>query len=145
MITVKKLTLEDWKEAYPMEGMELLWAEIGIEHGDKVVSQEHSYVARDDQGHIISIFGIVTIWENRGEMWSFFTSFAKGHAVSMVKEGRKLLHKANLVRIEATGNLSAPWSHKWFKVLGFKKEASCLSQYRNGNDYALYSYIKAGG
>lgn len=94
-------------------------------------------------GEILACSGITTIWQDRGEAWTFFGNISKPDFLFVFRAVKKFLDLCEMKRIEASILEGFDASHRWIKLLGFTLEAPSRPKYTpDGKNYALYARIK---
>lgn len=123
------------------EGLEEVRATVQPHLKALLQNSPHAYAVLDEKGTVIFCAGVMIYWKDRGEAWAFFAPDAGKHFTRIHKMVKTFLDAYTVRRIEATVKLNFPRGIKWVRLLGFKEEASVLAQYKDGEDYALYSYV----
>lgn len=141
MIKLVRLTPELANELLDGSGMETVRETIKPEYITPLCAQKHSYAGVDVYGRVVFCVGVIELWPERGEAWAFFSQDAGVHFMAIHRIVKRFLFARHFKRIEATVELNFPRGIRWVEMLGFKVEAPCLAQYREGQDYALYSFI----
>jgi hypothetical protein len=95
-------------------------------------------------GKPVVVGGIYKFWENRGEAWLIFGQSRRQDFFMIFRAVQKFLGSSPLKRIEMVIDYDFKNGHRWAKILGFKKEAEKLKQYRpDGGDVSLYAMVRA--
>lgn len=141
MIEVKKLTRELLDELLEAAGLSerQFFPEEAI---PALLAQKHSYAFVTAYGQVIFCCGALEWWENRAEGWGLFHPNASKHMIEIHKIVKAWMAKGYFERLEATVELDFKRGHQWARMLGFTKEAPVLARYRQGQDYALYAFIR---
>lgn len=115
---------------------------IRREDAARIETLPHSFSCVNAYGRVMACAGVIEIWKDRVEAWAIFHPEAGPYLVAITRLVREFLHNYPAKRIEITVEQNFSRGHRWAAVLGFKLEAPVLAQYREGQDYALYSLIK---
>jgi len=94
-------------------------------------------------GRIVGCSGVIQYWEGRGEAWAMLDRSMKHEFLSIHNAIKRFLEVCPLRRIEAVVDENFAKGHQWIKLLGFHKEADCLTGYwPDGGNAVLYARTK---
>lgn len=98
-----------------------------------------------DETGVIAILGGSLLWPGNMEIWSVTGEGINKYPIAYVKLCRELLDGIREIlkiwRFQAAGLCGNPQLDKWFRSIGFKKEAVMEKYGPDGKDYYLYARI----
>lgn len=106
--------------------------------------QAHMRTIRDKSG-VIAIIGGTLLWPGNMEIWSVTGEDINKYPIAYVKLVRELMERFQAVlkirRFQSAGLCGNPQLDKWFKSIGFKREAIMEKYGPDGQDYYMYSRV----
>lgn len=103
----------------------------------------HSFTAKDHDGKVLAMGGIVPMWDNVGEAWAIFCGELKDKFLCVHNFAREFLKTAPFHRIQMTVVYDFKNGHRWARLLGFSKEADRLAGYLpDGRDVSMYALVR---
>lgn len=144
MINLSPLQTSDFDSLVCNEKMAYLQSYITDEDKKALCAQKYGYSARNGEGRVVFLGGVIEHWPGRGEAWAVFDRDCKKEFFSLFLAIRRLLKVCPTKRIEAVVDYDFGEGHRLAIALGFEVETFRMRNYRqNGKDATMY--VRIGG
>lgn len=117
-----------------------------LQRVDQVSEDKDTHVRtiRDKSG-VIAIIGGTILWPGNMEIWSVTGEDINKYPIAYLKLVRELIERFQAVlkirRFQCQGICGNPQLDKWFKSIGFKREAIMEKYGPQGEDFYLYARV----
>ena len=102
----------------------------------------NSWTVLDNDGEIVFIGGVYTIWQNRLAAWSLISKNAGKNFKFIINQTIKYLNGFKGHRVECYVDPDFNQGHRFARFLGFECEAPLMQKFhQNGTNASLYAKI----
>lgn len=93
------------------------------------------------QGRVVACAGVVCQDYGVGTLWAFIAHDAGQHFVRLHRCARRLMHLAQMRRIEASAEVDFGPGCRWLELLGFQSEGLMKQYGPDGSDHIRFAWL----